>query len=198
MANNLKASLGWVGPRGYSAYETAVQHGFIGTEEDWLSGLGTSNHFDRYSNIYITTGTNESEFDLPEHYTSNSFIDVYVDGEHLDSEEYTIDTATNKIVLTTPLDVVGTKLEIITLTMSSNDFTEKFKILTGTMTMNEALEIPYPTGLNQTNCVAVALRGGNGQSNMGINYEPSNIVLFYEDTGAYGEVDYTVVLMRID
>lgn len=27
------------GERGYSAYEIAVQHGFIGTEEEWLASL---------------------------------------------------------------------------------------------------------------------------------------------------------------
>lgn len=27
------------GERGYSAYEIAVQHGFIGTEEEWLDSL---------------------------------------------------------------------------------------------------------------------------------------------------------------
>ena len=28
-----------LGPRGYSAYEIAVQHGFVGTEEEWLESL---------------------------------------------------------------------------------------------------------------------------------------------------------------
>lgn len=28
-----------VGPRGFSAYEVAVQNGFIGTEEEWLASL---------------------------------------------------------------------------------------------------------------------------------------------------------------
>ena len=27
------------GPRGYSAYEVAVQEGFVGTEEEWLASL---------------------------------------------------------------------------------------------------------------------------------------------------------------
>ena len=27
------------GPRGYSAYEIAVQEGFVGTEEEWLASL---------------------------------------------------------------------------------------------------------------------------------------------------------------
>lgn len=28
-----------VGPRGFSAYEVAVQNGFIGTEQEWLDSL---------------------------------------------------------------------------------------------------------------------------------------------------------------
>jgi CRISPR/Cas system CSM-associated protein Csm3 (group 7 of RAMP superfamily) len=38
---NLKGTLGYKGERGYSAYETAVQNGFNGTEEEWLDTLGT-------------------------------------------------------------------------------------------------------------------------------------------------------------
>ena len=29
------------GERGYSAYEIACQHGFIGTEEEWLASLSS-------------------------------------------------------------------------------------------------------------------------------------------------------------
>ena len=32
---------GDTGPRGYSAYEVSVQHGFVGTEEEWLETLGS-------------------------------------------------------------------------------------------------------------------------------------------------------------
>ena len=28
-----------VGPRGFSAYEVAVQNGFIGTEQEWIASL---------------------------------------------------------------------------------------------------------------------------------------------------------------
>lgn len=28
------------GPRGYSAYEVAVQEGFVGTQEEWVAFLG--------------------------------------------------------------------------------------------------------------------------------------------------------------
>lgn len=117
---NLKGSLGWKGERGYSAYEIAVQNGFIGTEKDWLAQLGTSSHFERKSKIYEAS-VGQTEFDIPEYYTSNSFVDVYVDGEHLDSSEYTLDTNTMKITLTNAITITGTKVEIITVIMSTNE-----------------------------------------------------------------------------
>lgn len=40
MDNFLKGKLGWKGERGYSAYEIAVQNGFIGSEQDWLDTIG--------------------------------------------------------------------------------------------------------------------------------------------------------------
>lgn len=33
----LKAKLSSRGPQGYSAYDIAVQHGYTGTEEDWVN-----------------------------------------------------------------------------------------------------------------------------------------------------------------
>lgn len=116
----LLGNMGFKGARGYSAYEIAVQHGFKGTEQDWLATLGTASYFDRGSDIYITTTLGENEFNVPDCYTSNSFIDVYVEGERLNSDEYTVNTSTKKINLTTPLDVIGTKVEVVTLTMSTN------------------------------------------------------------------------------
>ena len=114
----LKGTLGWKGERGYSAYEIAVMNGYIGTEKDWLATLGTSSHFDRKSEIHTAT-VGQAEFPIPEYYTSSSFIDVYVDGEHLDSTEYTM--TDGKITLTNAITVEGTKVEIITITMSTNN-----------------------------------------------------------------------------
>lgn len=119
MANNyLRGVLGFKGERGYSAYEVAVRNGYKGSEKDWLATLGTTSHFDKKSEIYTAT-VGQAEFDLPEYYISNSFIDVYVDGEHLDSTEYTL--TDGKITLTNAITVEGTKVEIITLTMSTNN-----------------------------------------------------------------------------
>lgn len=114
----LKGTLGWKGERGYSAYEIAVMNGYVGTEKDWLATLGTSSHFDRKSEIHTAT-VGQAEFPIPEYYTSSSFIDVYVDGEHLDSTEYTM--TDGKIILTNAITVDGTKIEIITITMSTNN-----------------------------------------------------------------------------
>lgn len=36
---NLEGRLYVAGTRGYSAYEIAVQNGFVGTEEEWLQSL---------------------------------------------------------------------------------------------------------------------------------------------------------------
>lgn len=120
MNNTLKGYVGFKGEKGDSAYEVALKNGFIGTEQDWLATLGTSSHFERCSNIYTTTRTNETILDIPDCYTSNSFIDVYVEGERLNSDEYTINSSTKKITITNPLAVAGTKVEIVTLTMSTN------------------------------------------------------------------------------
>lgn len=120
MSNILRARLGFKGERGYSAYEIAKLNGFVGTEQDWLATLGTSSHFSEDKTLYTTTTTNEKTLALPNAYTSNSFVDIYVEGNRLDSSMYSIDTVTRKINLTNALPVVGTKVEIVCLTMSTN------------------------------------------------------------------------------
>lgn len=119
MNNKLRGSLAWKGERGYSAYEIAVQNGFIGTEQDWLATLGTSSHFNENSIIHTSTA-GQTSFDLPSNYTSNSFIDVYVNGLRLNSNEFTINTSTKKINLVGVTLTVGQAVEIVVLTMSTN------------------------------------------------------------------------------
>ena len=119
MEENLRGVLGFKGERGYSAYEIAKQKGFIGTEQDWLATLGTSSHFNEQSAIYTSTA-GQTSFDLPESYTSNSFIDVYVNGLRLNSGEYTINTSTNKINLVGVTLTAGQAVEVVVLTMSTN------------------------------------------------------------------------------
>lgn len=119
MSNTLKGSLGFKGEKGDSAYATALKHGFIGTEQDWLATLGTSSHFTEDSIIHTATA-NQTSFNLPDNYTSNSFIDVYINGLRLNSNEYSIDVNSKKINL---IDIVlnaGAIVEIVVLTMSTN------------------------------------------------------------------------------
>ena len=116
----MTGNLGWKGEKGYSAYEIAVKNGFLGSEKDWLSMLGTSSHFDRDIKLYETGEANTGEFVLPDSYTSNSFIDVYVEGERLASNEYALDIENKKIILAHSLSVVGTRVEVVVYTMSTN------------------------------------------------------------------------------
>lgn len=113
----LQGSIGWKGERGYSAYEVAVQNGYVGSETDWLATLGTSSHFTEDSIIHTAT-SGQTTFALPSQYTSNSLIDVYVSGLRLTSSEYTV--GTSNITLTNAL-TTGAKVEIIVLTMSTNN-----------------------------------------------------------------------------
>lgn len=117
---SLKGTLAWKGERGYSAYEIAVQNGFIGTEQDWLAQIGQSSHFSEDSIIHTAT-EGQTSFELPTNYTSNSFIDVYINGFRLNSSEYTINTTTQKINLEGITLEEGTVVEIIVLTMATNN-----------------------------------------------------------------------------
>lgn len=119
-STELVGSVGWKGERGYSAYEVALNNGFEGTEQDWLATLGTSSHFKEDKTIYTTTATNEKTLNLPSFYTQDSFIDIYVEGLRLNTNEYSINTSTKKITLVNALPVIGTKVEIVCLTMSTN------------------------------------------------------------------------------
>ena len=123
-AIGLKATPCFKGERGYSAYEIAVQNGFIGTEQDWLAMLGTASKYERITEVYTTTEENETTFDIPGNYTSNSFVEIYVEGSKIDADSFTIDTEQNKIILTNALNVIGTKVEVILSTFSTNDFSE--------------------------------------------------------------------------
>lgn len=116
---SLKGTLAWKGERGYSAYESALKNGFIGTEQDWLATLGTSSHFNEESIIHTSTA-GQTSFNLPSSYTSNSFIDVYVNGLRLNSNEYTINTSTKKINLVGVTLTANQAVEIVVLTMSTN------------------------------------------------------------------------------
>lgn len=119
MENALRGALVYKGERGDSAYETAVLNGFIGTEQDWLATLGTASHFNEESVIHTSTA-GQTSFTLPSSYTSNSFIDVYVNGLRLNSNEFTIDTSNKKINLVGVTLTANQTVEIVVLTMSTN------------------------------------------------------------------------------
>jgi len=121
MEEYLRGVLGFKGERGYSAYEIAVKNGFIGTEKDWLAQLGTSSNFLRESIIHIST-TKQNSFNLPDNYTSNCFIDVYINGFKLNSDEYIINTSTKKIDLIELILDEGAIIEIVLIKMNTNNF----------------------------------------------------------------------------
>lgn len=121
MANTyLKGVLGFKGERGYSAYEIAVQNGFVGSEKQWLATLGTTNNLTGNESVYITQTDNESEFDLPSDFTSNSVLEVYLDGVRLANTMYTINANTRKVILNNPV-VKGTAVEIEVLTLIAGE-----------------------------------------------------------------------------
>ncbi len=123
MANTyLKGVLGFKGERGYSAYEIAVQNGYKGTEHDWLATIGQTSVFDTNRTLYTTTTVNESIFDLPSAYLGSdySFISVFINGISLSQNAYTINDETKKVTLTNPLEKIGTEVEIVCSTISTN------------------------------------------------------------------------------
>lgn len=117
----LTGALGWKGERGYSAYEIAVQNGYEGTEQDWLATLGTSSHFSEDKTIYTTSTSSTTSVSLPNSYTSSSIVEVYVNGQRLNSNEYEVDTTNRLIIFTNTITVSGTIIEVVITTMSTNN-----------------------------------------------------------------------------
>ena len=113
------AVLGFKGERGYSAYEIAVQNGYKGTEKSWLAQLGTSSGYEKDSQIYRTKGAGETEFVLPDSYTSSSILDVYVDGVKQPQNSYTIKDG--KVVFNEGISKTGAlvELEVTTMTVTN-------------------------------------------------------------------------------
>lgn len=114
----LKATLGFKGEKGDSAYQVAVKNGFIGTEKDWLATLGTTNYVGETKATFLAT-KGQTEFGLPTGYTSESIVEVYIEGEKLQSNEYTIDSSNRLLKLTNAISVDGTAIEVVLLAMAS-------------------------------------------------------------------------------
>ena len=83
-------------PRGFSAYEIAVQNGFVGTEVEWLASLQGSDGADGTKPIQITGQTISStgwtlvsglyEYDLANaNITATSFVEVIPDNADIDT-----------------------------------------------------------------------------------------------------------------
>ena len=115
--NEARGILGFKGERGYSAYEIAVQNGFIGTEQDWLAQLGTSINFNQTKTMY-TTESEESSHALPDSFTSNSFLDIYVNGKHLAPDKYSI---SDGIINYSPSLSASSTVELVVTTSSTNE-----------------------------------------------------------------------------
>jgi hypothetical protein len=120
MKNALRGGLCYKGEHGDSAYEVAIKNGFIGTEKDWLAQLGTSLHFNQEKVLY-TTAAEQTRFNLPENYTSNSFVEVYKNGVRLNSNEYEIDGNTREVVLLNHTMLENQTIEVVATMSSTNE-----------------------------------------------------------------------------
>lgn len=116
--NELRGTVGFKGEKGDSAYQVAVKNGFIGTEKDWLATLGTTNYVGETKATFIGT-QGQKEFGLPTGYTSESVVEVYIEGERLNANEYTINSTNRILTLTNAISVNGTTVEIVLLAMAS-------------------------------------------------------------------------------
>ena len=115
---NLTGTVGFKGEKGDSAYQVAVKNGFIGTEKDWLATLGTTNYVGETKATFIGS-QGQKEFGLPTNYTSESVLEVYIEGERLNANEYTLNSTNRTLTLTNAISVNGTTVEIVLLAMAS-------------------------------------------------------------------------------
>ena len=182
MITNLNGTVGFKGEKGDSAYQIAVKNGFVGTEKDWLATLGTTNYVGETKATFIGT-QGQKEFGLPTGYTSESIAEIYIEGERLNDNEYTINATNRTLTLTNAISVNGTTVEIVLLSMASFEFpivetissvstnetaagtkavydfvNNKFKVLTGSTTgigAGETLivDVAYPSGFTKSNAV---------------------------------------------
>ena len=114
----LKGTVGFKGDKGDSAYQVAVKNGFIGTEKDWLATLGTTNYVGETKATFVGS-QGQKEFGLPTGYTSESVVEVYVEGERLNANEYALNPTNRTLTLTNAISRNGTTVEIVLLAMAS-------------------------------------------------------------------------------
>lgn len=119
-AINLKATPCFKGEKGDSAYDIAVQKGFVGSEEDWLATIGTSNHLDEFKTVHVTTELNEKTFELPEEYNpDNCYFSVYVNGFRISKNKY-ISNDTS-VILNEGINEIGAEVEIVVYRLMTNN-----------------------------------------------------------------------------
>lgn len=111
----LKGALGFKGEKGDSAYQIAVKNGFIGTESDWLATIGVKSYVGEDKAVYTAT-KGQTVFSLPTSYTSNSVVEVYIEGNRLTEDLYTLNTSNKTITLKNAIEVADTKVEVTLLT----------------------------------------------------------------------------------
>lgn len=116
----LRGVLAYKGERGLSAYEIACKNGFIGTEKEWLSQLGTSKTFKQKKKVFTSTA-NQTTFDISSIYISNDFVDVYVNGYKLNANEYETNLETIQVKLLGLTLEAGQTVEIVTTTTSTSE-----------------------------------------------------------------------------
>lgn len=119
--NVIKGYLAIKGEQGLSAYEVAVANGYTGTELEWVNSLGSANLFNQYKTKIETTDST-SIFDLPSEYIEDSFLDIYVDGLHIPSNEYVVEQNENKyqVHFNNPVDSNKVVELIVTILGSAN------------------------------------------------------------------------------
>jgi hypothetical protein len=118
MITNLKGTVGFKGDKGDSAYQVAVKNGFVGTEKDWLATLGTTNYVGETKATFVGS-QGQKEFGLPTGYKSESVVEVYIEGERLNANEYTLNSTNRTLTLTNAISRNGTTVEVVLLAMAS-------------------------------------------------------------------------------
>lgn len=192
MVEYLRGVLGFKGERGehgYSAYEIAVQHGFVGSEADWLASIGKSSKFNISKTLYISL-EGQTQFNIPNSYDANSFIDIYIDGLKLTASEYTLDTTNDKIVMANALSA-GAEVEVVVLTMSTNNLPIVTSINeTSTYETAAAAKAVYDALINQINLIYPV---GTVISNI-TNSNPGNTLVntLWESLGSESKFDTTI------
>lgn len=92
---------------------------FDAMKDELIASVKKISFTKEYKATYTTTTNNESVFKIPSEYTETSMVWIYVNGMKLNVNEYTIDINNSTVVLTKPLDVIGTVVEIVVFRLTT-------------------------------------------------------------------------------